>query len=264
MQIAVAGGTGWVGSLVVEQARAAGHQPVVIARSAGVDLITGAGLDAALSGASVVIDVSNTATMRRPRSIEFFETATRNLLAAGQRAGVAHHVALSIVGIDRVPLGYYAGKLRQESLLEESNAPVTILRATQFHEFVPEFLARIPRPLLATPVLLVPQMRTQPVAAREVAAELVRIAARQPAGRVPDMAGPEPLELADLVRRVLHARGRSPVVRPVRIPGRPGRAMAGGALLPTGPGPRGRQTFGEWLASQAAAGGRAPAGSGRR
>jgi uncharacterized protein YbjT (DUF2867 family) len=112
MRIAVAGGTGQVGRMVVEQARAAGHDVVVIARSAGVDLSTGAGLDAALESVHTVIDVSNIQTISKTASIRFFETTTQNLLAAEQRCGVSHHVLLSIVGIDQVNWGYYQGKRR--------------------------------------------------------------------------------------------------------------------------------------------------------
>ena len=115
--IAVAGGTGLVGRMVVEEVRRAGATPVVVARSAGVDLTTGAGLDAALGGVDAVIDASNVETMSAKVSVGFFEAATTHLLAAGERAGVRHHVALSIVGCDRVDLPYYLGKRRQEELV---------------------------------------------------------------------------------------------------------------------------------------------------
>src|SRR3954452_9011246 len=108
MRIAVAGGTGVVGSLLVEELRSAGHDPVVLARSQGVDITTGAGLEAALDGAQAVVDVSNVATTRRGPAEQFFVAGTRNLLAAGRRAGIGHHVVLSIVGVDRVDMGYYA------------------------------------------------------------------------------------------------------------------------------------------------------------
>lgn len=247
MRIAVAGGTGLVGRFIVDQIRAGGHEPVVIARSAGVDILTGAGLDAALDGAQVVIDVSNTPAMRRPAATAFFTAGTRNLLAAGQRARVAHHVLLSIVGIDRLPMGYYAAKLDQEALVRSSGVASSIMRATQFHEFVPEFLARMPGPVVA-----MPRMQVQPVAAAEVAQALVRLATGAPAGTAPEIAGPEQLELASLARRMLRARGSRRVVLSFRLPGAAGRAMAGGALLATRPGLRGQQTFGQWLAGQEA------------
>ena len=171
MRMAVAGGTGLIGRQVVSLVEQAGHEPVVLARSRGVDLTTGAGLDAALAGAEVVIDVSNVTTLSKKRSVRFFAAATGQLLAAGARAGVRHHVALSIVGIDRVGWGYYAGKLRQEELIRTATVPWTVLRATQFHEFAEQLLARSPGPLVP-----VPRMRVQPVAAREVAARLVELA----------------------------------------------------------------------------------------
>jgi len=253
----VAGGSGCVGRLVVDEARAAGHQPVVITRSAGVDIMTGSGLDDALAGASVLIDVSNIRTMRRDRSVAFFETGTRNLLDAGGRAGASHYVVLSIVGVDRVGIGYYEGKRRQESLVLSGAVPASVLRATQFHEFAAQVLRRTRGPLA-----LVPRMRTQPVAAREVARALLALAVGPPAGMTPELAGPEPLELTQLARQVLRARRSRRVVVPVRLPGAAGRAAARGALLPSGPGPRGTQTFGEWLAdpdSSCAADGRGAA-----
>lgn len=246
MRIAVAGGSGVVGRQTVEAVRATGHEPVVLARSTGVDVTTGAGLERALDGVSRLIDVTNVTTMSRKAAVAFFETATKNLLAAEQRVGVEHHVALSIVGIDRVEFGYYAGKLRQEELVLSGDVSSTVLRATQFHEFPGQMLERIGR----GPVVLAPAMRSQPVAAREVGEELVRLALGQPVGLAPELAGPEVLEMPDLMRRVLRARGsRKPVVV-LPIPFGAGRAAATGGLLPKADGLRGRQTFDEWLAAQ--------------
>lgn len=248
MRIAVAGGTGLVGRYVVAELRAAGHEPVVLTRSGGADVITGDGLDAALDGVTALIDVTNTPTMSGRKAVAFFTAGTRNLLAAGRRAGVRHHVVLSIVGIGRPGMtsGYNAGKVAQEALVRASGVPASIMRATQFHQFIPELLDRIPGP-----VLLLPRMRIQPVAACEVAAALAGLAAGPPTGTVPEIAGPEQAELADLARLVRQARGsRRPVLR-VQIPGAAGRAMADGAMLPTGPGLRGTQTFASWLAGSA-------------
>jgi uncharacterized protein YbjT (DUF2867 family) len=247
MRIAVAGGTGVVGRHTVEAVRAAGHEPVVLARSTGVDLLTGAGLDDALAGVQVVVDVSNVATTRS-RAVEFFETTTRRLLAAGERAGIRQLVVLSIVGVDRVDHGYYAGKLRQEELVLAGPLPAGVLRATQFHEFAGQVLAQTRGPVAA-----VPRMRVQPVAAREVGSALAALAVGPPAGPVAELAGPQVHELPDLARRLLRARGERRRVLPVRLPGPAGRGMADGGLLPSGPGPRGRQTFDQWLAEQAAA-----------
>lgn len=132
-KIAVAGGTGLVGAMVVAEVRRTGATPVVIARSAGVDLTTGSGLAEALDGVDAVIDASNVDTLSAKRSVAFFEAATGRLLAAGEEAGVRHHVALSIVGCDRVDLPYYLGKRRQEALVAAGPVPWSVLRATQFH-----------------------------------------------------------------------------------------------------------------------------------
>ncbi|MDQ1633543.1 MAG: hypothetical protein QOJ32_352, partial [Frankiaceae bacterium] len=164
-RVAVAGGTGLVGRHVVDVLRERGDDPVVLSRSAGVDLVSGSGAADALRGCEAVIDVSNVTTTRRAPAEAFFGAVTRTLTTAGIEAGVRHLVALSIVGIDRVPFGYYFGKRRQEELLRASELPSTVLRATQFHEFAGQLLARSPGP-----VAFVPRMRAQPVAAREVAA----------------------------------------------------------------------------------------------
>ncbi|GIE88882.1 3-beta hydroxysteroid dehydrogenase [Actinoplanes regularis] len=242
MRMVVAGGTGLVGKLVVEEARKAGHEVVVISRSRGVDLTTGAGLDEALRGADVVIDVSNIETLSGKKATGFFETVTRNLRAAEERAGVKHHVLLSIIGVDRVEWGYYQAKLNQERVALAGPVPATVLRAAQFHEFALQSLTR-----MGGPIAVVPSMLSQPVAAREVAAELVRLAAGDPVGMAPEIAGPEPLRMADLVRKVSRRCGPRKWVLGFPMPGRAGRAMATGGNLPTGPGLRGRQTFDEWL-----------------
>jgi uncharacterized protein YbjT (DUF2867 family) len=243
MRIAVAGGTGLVGRYVVEAARAAGHESVVISRSAGVDLLTGAGLDGVLDGADAVIDVTNCQSLRQSKAVQFFGAVTSRLLAAEASAAVRHHVALSIVGIDRVPTGYYAGKLAQEALIEAALVPWTVLRTTQFHEFPAQLLDRV-----KGPVKPVPAGPAATVAAREVASHLLALATGPAQGHAPELAGPEVHPLPALVRRVMHALGRRGVVVPVRPPGKTGTLLAHGALLPAGPGPRGQQTFAEWLA----------------
>lgn len=237
MKMAVAGGTGWVGKLVVQQAGERGHEVVVISRSGGVDLMTGAGLDDALRGVDVVIDVANVATLSRKASVAFFEAETRNLLAAEERAGVGHHVLLSIVGVDRVDSGYYFGKRRQEELALAGPIPVTLLRVTQFHEFAAQMLDKVPGPVKVAPL-----MKSRPVAASEVAAELVRLAEGPAQGRVTELAGPEVLTMASMMRRL--AKGKLVLTVPV------GKAMANGGVLPTGDFHRGKITFEEWAASR--------------
>jgi uncharacterized protein YbjT (DUF2867 family) len=248
MRVAVAGGTGLVGRYVVATLSEAGHDPVTLARSVGVDITNGNGLDAALAGVQALIDVSNVTTMKKGESIAFFEAGTRNLLDAGERAGVQHHVILSIVGIDRVDFGYYFGKRRQEELALGGGRPVSVLRSTQFHEFAGQMLDRA-----RGPVALVPRMAVAPVAAREVATALVRLVEQGPAGLAPELGGPQRRELPELARAVLSARGRRRLLVPVRLPGAAGRAMAAGALLPAGDAVLGSQTFDDWLASPSSA-----------
>jgi uncharacterized protein YbjT (DUF2867 family) len=242
MHIAVAGGTGVIGRRVVAAAAAAGHTTTVISRSNGVDLTTGAGLSQALTGVSAVIDVSNITTTSRKKSIAFFSSATKNLVDAGQRAGIGHHVALSIIGVDRVDLGYYEGKRRQEELILSASVPATILRAAQFHEFAAQLIERSKGPFV-----LAPRMRSQPVAASEVADALVKLAEREPVGSAPELAGPEQLEMPDMVRRLLKVRGAHRITVGLPIPGAAGKQLATGGLLPLESGPRGRQTFEQWL-----------------
>lgn len=244
MRIAVAGGTGVAGRHVMSALHHAAHDPVVLARSTGVDLSTGEGLERALQGVVAVVDVSNIATANANRSRAFFDAATGHLLAAGARAGVAHHVALSIVGADRVPGGYYAGQLVQERLVQRGATPWTVLRATQFHEFTGQILART-----RGPVAVVPRMRTRPVAAREVADALVELATGSAQGLAPELAGPEEQELVDLCRQILRSQGSQGRVLPVPLPGRTGWAMRNGALLPTVPGRQGHISFHDWLHS---------------
>ena len=245
MRVAVAGGTGLTGRRVVETLTAAGHDPVVLARSAGVDLMTGRGLADALNGVEAVIDVTNVVTTSRRTSRAFFDTAGRTLLDAERRAGVTHHVALSIVGVDRVDFGYYEGKRRQEELVAASPVPWSVLRATQFHEFTAQTLDRVPGP-----VAIVPQMISQPIAVREVAQALVHMVSGSPVGMAPELAGPCVETLADQARRYLRAIGRRRWVLPIRLPMAGGTAMSEGGLLPESPGPRGTQTFDEWLVGQ--------------
>lgn len=243
MKLAVAGGTGVVGQLVVSVATERGHEVVVLSRAGGVDLTSAGDLAQRLAGADAVVDVSGTRNQGRRAAREFFTTVTTTLLTAGEAAGVGHHLALSIVGIDAVDSGYYAAKLAQEQLVAAGPLPWTVLRATQFHDFATQALdfARL------GPVALVPRMRTQPVAAREVAQALVGIVETGPAGRVPDLAGPQVHQLVDLARRVNHARGHHRFVVGVPLPGRAGNAMSTGGLLPATKGPQGQITFDTWL-----------------
>jgi uncharacterized protein YbjT (DUF2867 family) len=247
MRIAVAGGTGMVGSLVVAQLEARGHVPVVLSRSAGVDLMatpgTTEGLAEKLAEVDVVIDVTSTATTSAKAATTFFTTATGNLLTTGAAAGVRHHVLLSIVGIDVTPFGYYVGKVAQENLVAGSEVPSTIVRAPQFHEFAQQMVERA----TFAGVTLVPKMLSAPMAAGEVAAVLVDLAEGQPSGRVPDIGGPRHELMPDLVRRLLRHQGSHRPVIGMRVPGAAGKAMRSGSLIPAEPGIVGFQTYDEWL-----------------
>lgn len=244
MKIAVAGGTGMLGRHVMEQARLQGHAPVSLSRESGVDLLTGDGLVDALRGADAVIDASATTKASTKASLHFFGTATRNLRAAEQEAGVPHHVAVSIIGAAKVRANYYAGKALQEDILAAEPGGWSILRAAQFHEFALQLVGHGK----VGPLQVVPTMRSQPVAAAEVAAELVRIAAGEPCGFAPDLAGPREERMVDLVRRYLAAVGQRRRVIELSVPGAWGRGMRDGSLLPGPDARQGRQTFGEWLA----------------
>ncbi|MCB7135740.1 SDR family oxidoreductase [Cellulosimicrobium marinum] len=247
MRIAVAGATGTVGTHVVDVARERGHEVVPLTRSTGVDLTTGAGLPERLDGVDAVIDVANVTTQKRAESEAFFGAVTRSLLAAERDAGVGHHVALSIIGIDDVPSGYYDGKRLQERLLAESDRPWSVLRAAQFHEFAQQALGF----MTIGPFSLVPLMHSQPVAAREVAEALVALAERGPSGRVADLAGPEVLRMHDAARRLSRARGLGRRVVPVPLPGVAGRGLRDGSLTAAGdPGATlASTTFDRWLES---------------
>ena len=247
MRIVVAGATGSLGTHVVAAVRAAGHEPVPISRNSGADLISGSGLEERLRGASAVIDASATSSTSAKGSTDFFTTVTRNLLSAEREAGVPHHVAISIVGAARVDANYYAGKAAQEQILQAEPSGWSLLRTTQFHEFVRQLVGQGK----VGPLQVVPAMRSQPIAAAEVAAELVAIASGDPRGLVPELAGPREERMADLVRRHLAATGQRRPVLEVPLPGAWGRAMRNGSLLPSAGARRRGQTFDEWLATQA-------------
>lgn len=249
MKIVVAGGTGLVGSQVVARLRDAGHDVTSLSRREGVDLITGDGLDAALTGADTVIDCSNVDTLSKPKAVEFFTTVARNIGTAASKAGVSHIVVLSIVGVDRIPFGYYEGKFAQEQEYRRNGVPVTILRATQFFEFAETNLARVPGPFA-----VIPRMLSQPIASSEVTSVLIELATasapKSAAESIVELAGPEQHQLVDLARRVSKARRMRKLVIPVTLPGAAGRPMATGALRPEGNDyRRGTITFDEWLSA---------------
>lgn len=245
MRLVVLGGTGLMGRLVVTEAKAAGHEVVVAARAVGVDITTGEGLDTAFRGADVVIDVSDHTTNNAKKAITFFESAAHNIAAAEKRAGVKHHVLLSIVNCDDPALkafGYYQGKAAQERAAEASGIAFTILRSTQWFEFGEKTVSLMG----FGPVALVPRMRSRPVAARTVAQSLVRYSENGPSGRVADIAGPDILEIPEMTRKILRRRGKQKMLIPISVPGA-GKAMQRGALLPGTDAVVAGPTLEEWL-----------------
>lgn len=251
MKIVVAGATGTLGRKIVDAIDTAGHIAVPISRDSGVDLITGAGLESVMTGAAAVVDASSTSIARSKQAVAFFSTVTRNLLTAEKAAAVDHHVAISIIGAAAVNANYYAGKAAQEKILmTEGAGRCSLLRTTQFHEFVHQLI----RAGKIGPVQLVPRMLSQPIAASEVATELVSVATRAPRGLLPDLAGPRQEWWPDLVRSYLATGPRRPMID-IAIPGRWGRAMRDGTLLPAVGTRLGSQTFDQWLATQDVASG---------
>jgi len=243
MRIAVAGGTGAVGRYVVAAAHQAGHSVLSISRSSGVDVRTGDGLAEALQGVDVVVDTTNTGTTNRAKAITFFTEEARQLQTVGAAQGVARLVALSIVGLERVPgFGYYEAKLGHEAALAAGPLPVTIVRATQFHEFPAQILSRVG----LGPLALVPIMRIRPVAARAIGEALVGIATAPPATTI-EIAGPEEKDLVALARSIVRKRRARMLVAPLPLPGRAGRAMRAGGLLPSSEARIVGPTFAEWL-----------------
>ncbi|MBD0419501.1 NAD(P)H-binding protein [Streptomyces sp. TRM S81-3] len=239
--ILVTGGTGTLGRLVTERLRADGHEVRVLSRRSrpyAVDLREGGGaLDAALDGVDTVVHCATS-----PRGGD--ERAATNLIAAALRAGVRHLVYISIVGVDRVPLGYYRSKLTVERLVEASGLGWTVLRATQFHDLAVRLLDALAKP----PVMVLPAgVSDQPVEVAEVADRLAGLAVGEPAGRVPDLAGPEVRTLESLARAYLRATGRRRAVVSVPLAGKAYRGFrAGGHLAPARA--VGKRTFEEYLA----------------
>jgi len=204
MKIVVIGGSGLIGKKLVNNLRQHGHEVVAASPSSGVNTITGEGLAKALTGAQVVVDVSNAPSWEDKAVLEFFETSGRNLSAAEAVAGVGHHVALSVVGTDRLlASGYFRAKMAQENLIKASKIPFTIVRATQFFEFV----GGIAQSATEGQTVRVPPVLMQPIAADDVAAVMADVALAQPLNGTFDLAGPEPIRQDDYVRQFLNATG---------------------------------------------------------
>jgi len=250
MKIVVIGGTGLIGSKLVENLRQRGHEALAAAPSNGVNTITREGLAQALHGADVVVDVANAPVWEDQAVLEFFETSSRNLLAAEAAAGVGHHVALSIVGSERLPdNGYFRAKVAQEALIKKSSIPYTILRATQFFEFVGGITqsATVGDEIRLSPALI------QPIAAHDVALALTDVALAPPANGTVEVAGPEAMPIDELGRRFLRATKAAGRVVPDVHARYFGGVLSDRTLTP-GTGARiGALRFEDWLARSAPA-----------
>jgi len=203
MKIVVIGGSGLIGGKLVERLRQHGHEAIAASPASGVDTITGRGLAQALAGAQVVVDVANSPSFEDQAVLDFFETSGRNLLAAERDAGVTHHVALSVVGTDRLlESGYFRGKMAQEQLIKAAGVPYTIVRSTQFFEF----LGGIAQSGANGSTVRVSPAYFQPIAAADVAGALADISADEPVSGTVELAGPERVRLSELVRRFLQEK----------------------------------------------------------
>lgn len=249
IRVAVAGGTGRTGRRVVSALQRAGHRTVVLSRSCGVDLVAGTGVDRALAGVDAVIDVTNSLVADDDAPREFFASATGHLLDAERRAGVTHHVLLSILGVDRVHgNAHYVGKRHQEHLVRTGPVPYTIIRAAQFHDFAAMVVSWTRHGGTA----VVPPLLVQPVAIADVADVLATSVAAPPRVDTIDLAGPGPQDLVDMARRTLARRGESLTLIPSWHDGPFGLEMAGDILLP-GPGALlAATTFDAWLETEEA------------
>jgi uncharacterized protein YbjT (DUF2867 family) len=249
MKLVIIGGTGLVGSNLVTVLRDHGHEAAPAAPDTGVDTLTGEGLAEALQGADVVVDVSNSPSFEDAAVLEFFETSTRNLLDAEAAAGVGHHVAVSIVGADRLPdSGYLRAKVAQERLIEGSSIPYSIVRSTQFYEFV----GRIADGATEGDAVHLPPVGFQPVAAADLAAAVARVAVGEPLNGRVEVAGPERFRFDELVGRVLATRDDPR--RIVADPDAPyfGARLADGSLVPEGDAVLTATRIEDWLAQPVA------------
>lgn len=250
MKVVVIGGTGLIGSKTIALLRRAGHEALAAAPSTGVNTLTGEGVAAALHGADVVVDLANSPSFEASAVMSFFETHEKTLLAAEARAGVRHHVALSIVGADRSPdNGYFRAKVAQEDLIKAAGLPYTIVRSTQFMEF----LGAIADAGQADGAVHIATGLFQPIAADDVAGFVAETATSAPRNGTVEIAGPETAPFDEIVRKYLEMTGDA---RPVRAD--PEARYFGGrvertSLVPTGAARLGTTTLADWVARKSAA-----------
>jgi len=248
MKIVVIGGTGLIGSKLVTLLRQRGHEVLAASPNSGVNTITGEGLDAALAGAQVVVDVANSPSFEDAAVLKFFQTSGRNLLAAEQTAGVRHHVALSVVGSDRLPdSGYLRAKMAQEDLIKSSGIPYSILRSTQFFEF----MDRIADAGSDGKTVRVPAALVQPVVSDDVVAALADITLGTPVNGTVEVAGPEKFTIEDILRRVLSAKNDTREVQADHHARYFGTELGDDSLIPLGQSRIGAVRFDTWLKTSA-------------
>jgi len=254
MKIVVIGGTGLIGSKLVTKLSALGNEAVAAAPNTGVNTLTGEGLAEVLKGAQVVVDVSNSPSFADDAVMNFFQTSTRNLLSYEAAAGVGHHVALSIVGSDRLPeSGYMRAKVAQEKLIKESSIPYSIVHATQFFEFNKSIAdaATVGNTVRIAPVSF------QPIASEDVANAVTQVAVDKPLNGTIEIAGPERFRFDEFIRRGLEARNDQREVIADPQARYFGTELNGDSLVPTGKAQLGEIGFEDWLKLSAAASKRA-------
>ena len=250
MKIVVIGGTGLIGSKLVNKLREHGHEAVAAAPNTGVNTLTGEGLAEVLKGASVVVDVSNSPSWEDSAVLNFFETSTRNLLTSEAAAGVGHHVALSVVGTQQLSeSGYFRAKIAQEKLIQASSIPYSIVHATQFFEFL-KGLADVS---IVDGKVHLPPVLFQPMAADDVASAVARIAVGSPVNSIVEVGGPEQFRLDELVRRRLASLNdpREVIADPKALYS--GAKISERTLVPGNNARLGETRFETWLAQPAAA-----------
>ncbi len=249
MKVVVIGGTGLIGSGVVRRLAAGGHEAVAASPETGVNTITGEGLPAVLEGARAVVDVSNAPSFEDTAVLEFFSTSSRNLLTAERDAGVGHHVTLSIVGADRLPdSGYLRAKVAQEDIVKQSGVPYTIVRSTQFFEF----LRGIAEAAVEGATIRLTPATLQPVAAVDVVDAVSEVAVAEPINGTVELAGPQRIPLDEMARRVLAADGDTRPVTADPTARYYGAELDDHSLTPDGAARIGTTTFQDWLDARAA------------
>jgi uncharacterized protein YbjT (DUF2867 family) len=250
MKTVVIGGTGLIGKKLVHNLRQQGHEVVAASPSMGVNTLTGEGLNQALAGAEVVVDVANSPSFEDEAVMKFFETAGRNLASAERVAGVRHHVALSVVGTDRLlASGYFRAKMAQENLVKASGVPFTIVRATQFFEFV----GAIAQAATDGEMVRLSSTLMQPVASDDVAATLAEVAVAKPCNDTIELAGPEPIRMDELVRRFFSETQDTRRVITDPQAGYFGTPVDDRSLTPDDHPRIGRTRFADWLSSHSMA-----------